>query len=423
MNNFQSQLDKELEQRGLKPIEESAPETKVEPKPKKEKKLKKEKVKKQKKEKKEKKPKKAKLKKTIPFSFKSFFIALSLGVLIFVGVFIWLIINADKTAENFISNLPTKTAIVNREVDPIITTEDVQPVLRMMPVEQEEPVVPEKATQTNDGATSPSSNDNIAPITGLYQSTDYGLLPIKNKETGMTPFKAYKKQASINSEKPLIAFVVVNMGINEKVTHDLIGQLPENITLSFSPYAWNVKALMMKAQQAKHETWMTLPLQTKDYPQTDPGPLAILNGTSIKQNQTRLNTLMGKAVGYAGFIAEKDHDFRTENSRTNPIFKDIFNRGLAIIDSNDNAINFVARIAKKGGHPHGQNNFWLDDDLRPLALNQKLRQALEQSRNNGKVTVMLHPYPASIKVLKKFLGSVAAQEFNILPASALVTSE
>jgi len=414
MSDFQSQLEGELERRGLKPTAEGGEDAPKKEKVKK-KKPKKEKTKKPKQEKKAKKP--------FPFSFKSFFIALTLGIFVLGGMLVWLMINADKTAEKFVANLPTKTAIVNREVDPVITTEDVQPVLRMTPVETEEPEVTEKINQVDDVIASPTSNDNMAPITGLYQSTDYGLLPIKNKETGMTPFKAYKKQVSVNPEKPSIAFVVVNVGINENVTNDLIGTLPENITFSFSPYAWNVKALMMKAQQAKHETWMTLPLQTKDYPKTDPGPLAILNAAGIKQNQIRLNTLMGKAVGYAGFISTKDHAFRSENSRTSPIFKDVFERGLAIIDSSDKSINFVKRTAEKNGYPHGQNNFWLDDDLRPLALNQKLRQALEQSRNNGKAIVMMHPYPASVKTLQKFLSSVAAQEFNIVPASALVASE
>jgi len=420
MSDFQSQLDGELERRGLKPKTSETDEAKNKPKKKKTKKEK---------PKKEKKKKEAKAKKPLPFSFKSFFIALTLGVLIFAGMVVWLTMNANKTAEKFVENLPTKTAIVNREVDPIITTEDVQPVLRMTPMEpeeQEKPPVPEdtKVTQAVAVSTAPESNTNaIAPIDGLYQSSDYGLLPITNKETGMTPFKAYKKDVSVDGAKPSIAFIVVNMGINNDLTKNLIESLPEEITLSFSPYAWNVKALMMAAQQDKHETWMTIPLETKDYPKTDPGPLAILNGASIKQNQIRLNTLMGKAVGYAGFISEKDHAFRSENARTSPIFKDVFNRGLAIIDSNDKSINFVKRIAEKNGYPHGQNNFWLDDDLRPLALNQKLRQALEQSRNNGKTIVMLRPYPASIKTLQKFLSSVAAQEFNIIPASALVTSE
>jgi polysaccharide deacetylase 2 family uncharacterized protein YibQ len=36
---------------------------------------------------------------------------------------------------------------------------------------------------------------------------------------------------------------------------------------------------------------------------------------------------------------------------------------------------------------------------------------------------MLRPYPASIKTLKKFLDSVAAQEFNIVPLSTLVKTE
>jgi hypothetical protein len=398
MANFREQLDGELERRGLKDksVEENEP---------------------------QKKKKEKRLKAQIPFSFKAFFTALFLGCLIFLAIFIWLVMNAEKTAQSFVENLPTKTAIVNREVNPIITTEDVQPVLRMSPLETTE--IPSAQPPETPEINQKDSNTalGVAQAPGLYKTSKFGPLPIINKENGETSFKTYRKTATFNSDKTSIAFVVTDMGINNSKTKKLISDLPENISFSFSPYAWNIKSLMMAAQQDNHETWVTLPLQTKDYPLQDPGPLAVLNGASVPQNQIRLRTLLGKTIGYPGLIAKKDHIFRREDARTNPVFKEIFERGLAIIDSNDKSINFISQIAEQKGYPYGQNNFWLDEDLRPLALNQKLRQALEQSRNSGKAIVMLRPYPASIKTLKKFLDSVAAQEFNIVPLSTLVKTE
>lgn len=415
MSDFQSQLDDELEKRGLtqKAAEKAKPNKK--------------KKEKKKKKKKEKVKKVQPAKSALPFSFLSFGIALLLCLIVSGGFIAWAFINAEATADKATAKLPTKTAIVSKQND--INIEDVQPILRMQPVEQEgaesdtksdnkpsETVkpAPEKTTQ---------DDDRIAPFLGLFENSDLGSIPIINKDNGLTPFQAYKKQASKAPEKPSISFIVTDMGTNNKRTTQLIEELPDSITFAFSPYAWNVKALMLEAQRKQHETWLTLPLQTKNYPIQDPGPLAILSGANIRQNQQRLNTLMGKAVGYAGFIAGTDHIFRTEDARTNPSFKEIFDRGLAIIDSNNQGVNFVNQLAEKEGRPYGQNNFWLDENLNSLALNQKLRQALEFSRNTKSVTVMLRPYPISIETLKKFLNSVAAKEFNIVPASALVRDD
>lgn len=407
MSSFQDQLESEMYRRGLKkkPVEKTGSE-------KKKKKPKKEKIRREKQQSK---------KKPLPFSFSSFFIALIIGSILLFILFLWLWLSADKTAEKLQSRLPTKTAIINKEVDIGITAEDVQPILRMGSTVDESEMI--AAEQKAPASSEENTTLTIAPIPGLYESTDYGPLPIINKEDGMTAFKAYKKPANKNLEKPSIAFIMTDMGLNDKQTENLISNLPDIVSFSFSPYAWNVKALMMMARQEGHETWLTLPLETKNYPLEDPGPLSILISSEVKQNQLRLNTLLGKASGYVGFITNKDHVFRAEDVRNKQSFKEIFGRGLAIIDSNDKSINFVEDLAKTKGYPYAQNDFWLDEDLTPLALNQKLRQALEQSRNSGTAIVMLRPYPASIKTLQKFMTSVAAQEFNIVPASTLVKTD
>ncbi len=325
MTNFQSQLESELERRGLKkkPVEKTKPEKNKKVK------IKKEKIKKNKRS-----------RKPLPFSFSTFLIALLLGLTLLFAFIVFLWIKADKTAEKLQSRLPTKTAIVNKEVDIDITTEDVQPILRMKPaIDPKEEI---ETSEVND--ITPETQDQIAPlhtalppapIPGLFETSDYGQLPIINKEDGSTAFNAYKKPFNKIEGKPSIAFIVSNLGLNDKQTEKIISELPENISLSFSPYAWNVKSFMMSAREKNHETWLTLPLQTKDFPLQDSGPLSILLDAPVQQTDLRLKTLLGKAVGYAGVITEKNHVFRREDARNNQSFKEIFERGLAIIDSND----------------------------------------------------------------------------------------
>jgi polysaccharide deacetylase 2 family uncharacterized protein YibQ len=163
-----------------------------------------------------------------------------------------------------------------------------------------------------------------------------------------------------------------------------------------------------------------LPLQTKDYPLVDSGPFTLLTGAQLEKNNDRLQQLLSNAKGQVGFIPNKDHVFKTEDVNVNPAIKKLLKKGFAILDSNTSGRSFVSDLAYKNDYPYGQNNFWLDDDLSPLGLNQRIRQMMDLAEATGSATMMLRPYPASIKALQKFLNSAAAEKFQLAPASAVL---
>lgn len=384
------------------------------------------------------------------FSFSAFFKGFVVCSLFLGCLLAWAWFQAEATTQAMIDKMASKTAIVNRDAANIYRLGESQPILTMpkadavkenpdiidMNIKEDitnsennsELVLTEEPPRVEDTIIAqpiapPPVNGGLAPapIPGLYQSSVAGLLPVVSKTDNLTPFQAYKRPFKKSSDKPRLSILLFNVGLSQKLTRDIIDEFPPEITLSFSPYARDLKTLTAAARQRGHEVWLTLPLETKNYPLNDPGPSTLLVNASVEQNQSRLTSLLASTQGYAGFVSQKEHVFKREDADVNPSIEEIFKRGLAIVDSNPSLYSFVGDVAARKDYPHAKNNFWLDDNLTAIGLNQKIRQIIEYGDSGGSVVVMLRPYPASIKALKKFLNSAAADKFQLAPVSAQVS--
>lgn len=406
MSGFQEQLEKEMDKRGLDKVDAqpSSPSTSS--------------------------------KKKSFFSFGAFLKGLVVGTIFFGALTGWAVFKADDTAKSMQERLASKTTIVERDNAEVYRIGDAQPVLRMPSVDltnetPKEPPVQSADTQAEkepDVATVQSKPDKLdnkgplvaAPVPGLYQSVSEGALPIIRKDDGLTPFDAYKRPFEKKSDKPLLSIVFYDAGLSRKTTEGLLENFPPEVTFAFSPYSADLKLLGQVAREKGHEIWLTLPMETKNYPLDDPGPSTLLVNASVEKNDSRLKTVLASAQGYAGVVSQKDHVFKREDANVNPSIQEIFSRGLAVLDSNPSLYSFVGDIASKNDYPNVKNNFWLDEDLSPLALNQKIRQMIDYGKSGGSLVVILRPYPASVKALQKFLHSAAADTFQLAPVSAQV---
>lgn len=347
------------------------------------------------------------------FSFGAFFKGLIVCSLFLSGILIWAWFKSEDTAKQLEEKLASKTAIVKEEIS-----------YGTYHIDEQKPVLTMPSADPGNVNNNAANNEEAlvpAPVPGLYETVTAGTLPLPRKDDGLTPFEAYKRPFQQVGDKPLISFVVMDMGISRKKAENIIKNFPPEVSLAFSTYARDLKLLTDTARQAGHEVWLTLPMETEDYPTHDPGPSTLLVNASVEKNQSRLVSVLASTQGYAGFISQKDHVFKQEDSNVNPAIQQIFSRGLAVLDSSTSSKSFTGNIATMNDYPHGKNNFWLDDDLSPSAFSIKLRQIIEYGNANGRVIVMLRPYPVSLRLVQKFLRSPAAKGFQLAPVSAQIS--
>ncbi len=343
------------------------------------------------------------------FSFRAFMEGIGICTLLLLSLVMWLLSEQEGFFGELQSRLPSKAALIIKDS---IGSQSAT-VIKMPPA-------------TNPSNVQKISNDNAtpltpSPITGLYENNIDGLLPIRTNN--QTPFDAYRNKYKPSGSKTTLSVIITDMGISAGRSREIINNLPANVSLSFSPYANDLKKLTDYARMNGHEVWLTLPMETKNYPAEDPGDLTLFVNTSIEKSAKRLSQILGSTDGYVGFVTTKNHAFTPEDGDIKPVIQNIFKRGLAIIDTNPYKKNFAGFIARNNEYPHGKNNLWIDEVLGEANALITLKQASNLGMQRDHVTIILRPYPSSIKALTTFLSSEQGQQFELAPASATVKYE
>src|SRR5690606_20528105 len=141
----------------------------------------------------------------------------------------------------------------------------------------------------------------------LTEKSKDGLLP-RIGDDGTKPWKYYAKAAQFKGDYPVIAIVVTGVGTSKTLTEQAI-KLPQNITLSFSPYARNVESWATSARVTGHEVMLDLPLQPADYPASDPGPYGLLVEEKPEANDKKLQWLLSRFGAFTGVLTPLNEGF------------------------------------------------------------------------------------------------------------------
>src|SRR5690606_38023152 len=83
--------------------------------------------------------------------------------------------------------------------------------------------------------------------------------------------------------------------------------------------------------------------------------------------------------------------------------------GLYFVDSLTNPNSVALEQAMLAGIPALERDVFLDNDLRPAALQRQFDQAVARARERGYDVLIGHPYPETLAVLRTALPALAPQ--------------
>lgn len=335
-----------------------------------------------------------------PFAF-AFRDGLVCGGIILLLLVVWMTVRSGDTAWKLQEQLPFKAAAIEEasKQQPVRVTEE-QPGL--------------------EGAKSVNAL-TAAPIEGLFESHEGRQLPIVRIQDDLSPFNAYKRPFQAVAGRPMVSIVVIDFGLSDLLSKSILDNMPPDITLALTPYASEPFKWAAAARAYGHEFWMMLPMQTKEYGgREDSGPSTLLLNSSEEENRKRLFSIMGLVSGYAGIVSQKDHVFTPNADVNQPVMKQIFGRGLAFAESNPDVPALGLTLAMEDGYPYAQNNFWLDGDLRPEAIDRALGEFELQATRKGKAIAFVRPYPAVMNKVQDWAKGASERGIQIAPLSAMV---
>ncbi|MBE7196918.1 MAG: divergent polysaccharide deacetylase family protein [Parafilimonas terrae] len=217
-----------------------------------------------------------------------------------------------------------------------------------------------------------------APDPRLIEQSRHGLLP-KLGDGKQRPLDVYARSDEPGTG-PRIAILVTGLGIGQSATAAATARLPQAVSLAFAPYGAEIERSASRARDAGHEVFLGLPMEPFDYPDSDPGPQALLTAQKGPENADRLAWVLARFPGYVGLVNFMGGKMMADPA-FEPVLREIGARGLGFID--DGTAPKPAALPNKSRTPLARAEIVLDAVPRPEAIDAALARAEALARTNG----------------------------------------
>ncbi|MBM3489839.1 MAG: divergent polysaccharide deacetylase family protein [Alphaproteobacteria bacterium] len=224
-------------------------------------------------------------------------------------------------------------------------------------------------------------------------------------------------------DRPRIALVVHDLGLDRTQTQAAIQQLPPEVTLAFSPYASGLQALVEQARAAGHEVLMQLPMEPHDYPANDPGPLALITSATTRENIERLDMVLGRADGALGVITLMGARFTASEPHMRPVLEALRQRGLVFVDARTAPDSVAARLAVELGVARAHSDRMLDQEASRAAIDARLAEVERIALANGQALALGFPFPVTLERAARWVQTLEAKNLQLAPVSAVVNRQ
>jgi uncharacterized protein len=222
--------------------------------------------------------------------------------------------------------------------------------------------------------------------------------------------------ADLNS-RPLVAVVIDDVGI-DRPRSKRAWELPGPLTMSFLPYAKDLRDQARAARARGHELMLHLPMEPAG--RADPGPNALLVSLTDAELRQRTTAALDSFDGYVGVNNHMGSRFTTFRPGMETVLRQFKGRGLMFLDSRTTAQSVGDPLAQEIGVPSIVRHVFLDDDESLDSVRRKLAEAEAVARRQGFVVAIGHPHEATLQALGEWLPGLQAKGLALAPATAVL---
>jgi polysaccharide deacetylase 2 family uncharacterized protein YibQ len=219
------------------------------------------------------------------------------------------------------------------------------------------------------------------------------------------------------ASKPLIAIVIDDVGL-DRPHSKRAWELPGPLTMSFLPYAKDLREQARAARAHGQELMLHLPMEPGGV--ADPGPNALRVSLSESELKHRVALALDSFDGYVGVNNHMGSRFTAYRPGMETVLRQFKARGLLFLDSRTTPSTVGDQVAQELGVPSVARNVFLDDEESLAAVRRKLAETEAVARRQGFAVAIGHPHEATIQALAEWLPGVANKGFALAPLSAVL---
>lgn len=220
----------------------------------------------------------------------------------------------------------------------------------------------------------------------------------------------------INS-RPLIAIVIDDVGLDRPRSRRA-WELPGPLTMSFLPYAKDLREQAKAARARGHELMLHLPMEPNG--RNDPGPNALLVSSTDAELRQRTNAALDSFDGYVGANNHMGSRFTAFQPGMETVMRQFKSRGVMFLDSRTTAQSVGDQMAQEMGVPSIVRHVFLDDEETLDAVRRKLAETEAVARRQGFAVAIGHPHDVTLQALGEWLPTVQGKGLVLAPSSAVL---
>lgn len=258
-----------------------------------------------------------------------------------------------------------------------------------------------------------------APAPEVTEHVDGAVIP-RRGESGALPSLLYARPFHRNADQALLAFVVLDAGVDPQSIGLLMG-LPPYVTAVWSPYAKSSDTSNSEFLRITgHELWGMLPMMTDRYPNDDPGPLGLVAKMPAEEITRRTREAMAASPGAVGLVLPPNEALSPQKGALATALKEVDDRGLLLLSTHPaHAVSQLTTQAEIAKHIR-RADLILDPEPDEAQIKSRLDGVMDAAKQKGEYVVVLSARPQSLQILGAWLKDHPAVEpVTYAPLSAI----
>lgn len=216
-----------------------------------------------------------------------------------------------------------------------------------------------------------------------------------------------------------IAIIIDDVGYSLEVARRFI-DMEEPLSFAILPYAPYSKQIAALAKERGKEVLLHVPMEPEDYPETHPGPGALLVDMTQREIISTLDkdlALIPQAVGVNNHMGSR---FTADRRAMETVVKRLKERGLFYVDSFTAPDTVAYRVAKEAGLKTARRTVFLDNVKEAQAIVGNVTLLAEKAKGADGLVAIGHAHPATYEALQQTLSRLQQDGVRIVPVSELV---
>jgi polysaccharide deacetylase 2 family uncharacterized protein YibQ len=205
----------------------------------------------------------------------------------------------------------------------------------------------------------------------------------------------------VPARRAVIAICIDDLGEDVAGT-DKAMALPQQVALSFLPYAETTPFLAAEGERRGHLILAHVPMQALDG--RDPGPMALKPGMTADEIARRLGWNLSRVPGAVGMNNHEGSLFTADAALLAPVMATLHARHLFFLDSRTSGGSVGEAAALQAGVMTGGRDVFLDDDQSEAAVKAQLAALVATARRQGVAIAIGHPHDATMRLLAAWLA-------------------